>query len=141
MRGGGSVGGGTRPSGTRALILVAILGLPIALWAQTFTGGTKPYVLQGKVAKDLSTAQQTGWFPVSIGVADHPDTPVRWVGVSSFMPWDEDPFEGREVMRRLLPDQATLLVSGPPALLTQLQDAPVGNKVVLRRMLVPESLN
>jgi len=128
-------------SGTRALILVAILGLPIALRAQTFTGGTKPYVLQGKVAKDLSTAQQTGWFPVSIGVVDHPDTPVRWVGVSSFMPWDEDPFEGREVMRRLLPDQPTLLVSGPPALLTQLQNAPVGNKVVLRGMLVPESRN
>ncbi len=128
-------------SGTRALILLAILGLPIALRAQTFTGGTKPYVLQGKLAKDQSAAQQSGWFPVSIGIADHPDTPVRWVGLSSFMPWDDDPFEGREVMRRLLPDQPTLLVSGPPGLLSQLKNAPVGNKVVLRGMLVPESRN
>lgn len=128
-------------SGTRALILLAILGLPIALRAQTFTGGTKPYVLQGKLAKDQSAAQQSGWFPVSIGVVDHPDTPVRWVGLSSFMPWDDDPFEGREVMRRLLPDQPTLLVSGPPGLLSQLKNAPVGNKVVLRGMLVPESRN
>jgi hypothetical protein len=133
-------------SGTRALILLAIVGLPIAglpiaLRAQTFTGGTKPYVLQGKLAKDQSAAQQSGWFPVSIGVVGHPDTPVRWIGLASFMPWDDDPFEGREVMRRLLPDQPTLLVDGPPALLSQLKNAPVGNKVVLRGMLVPESRN
>ena len=128
-------------SGARALILMALLCLPIAARAQTFTGGTKPYVLQGKLAKDQGSAQQSGWFPVSIGVAGQPHTPVRWVGLTSFMPWDDDPFEGREVMRRLLPDQPTLLVSGPPGLLGQLQKVPVGNKLVLRGMLVPESRN
>ena len=128
-------------SRTRTLVLLAVLGLPLPVAAQTFTGGTKPYVLQGKLAKDQSGAQQSGWFPVSLGIMGQPNTPVRWVGVTAFIPWDEDPFEGRQVMRRLLPDQPTLLVSGPPGLLTQLQKAPAGNKVVLRGMLVPESRN
>jgi len=126
---------------SRTLVLLAVLGLPIPVLAQTFTGGTKPYVLQGKLAKDQSGAQQSGWFPASLGIAGQPNAPVRWVGVTAFIPWDEDPFEGRQVMRRLLPDQPTLLVSGPPGLLTQLQKAPAGNKVVLRGMLVPESRN
>jgi hypothetical protein len=123
------------------LVLVSILGVPVSVSAQTFPGGTKPYVLQGKLAKDQSGAQQSGWFGVSIGTLGQPDTPVRWVGVTAFNTWDDDPFEGRQVMRQLMPDQPTLLVTGPPELLSKFQQAPVGNKVVLRGMLVPESRN
>jgi hypothetical protein len=128
-------------SRTRALLVLAILGVPIPVSAQTFRGGTKPYVLQGKLAKDQSGAQQSGWFAVSIGTVGKPDTPVRWVGVTAFNTWDDDPFEGRQVLSGLMPDQPTLLVDGPAGLLAQLQKAPVGNKVVLRGMLVPESRN
>ena len=46
--------------GTRVLLVLAILGV-IPVSAQTFRGGTKPYVLQGKVAKDQRGAQQSGW--------------------------------------------------------------------------------
>jgi hypothetical protein len=124
--------------GIRVLLVLAILGV-IPVSAQTFTGGTKPYVLQGKLAKDQTGAQQSGWFAVSIGSVGKPDTPVRWVGVTAFNTWDDDPFEGRQVLSGLLPDRPTLLVDGPAGLLAQFQKAPVGNKVVLRGMLVPET--
>lgn len=125
----------------RALLLIATLIVPTQLCAQTFTGGTKPYVLQGLLTKDQASAQQAGWFGISLGVLGQADAPVRWVGATSFNTWDDDPFEGRQVLRRLLPDQPTLLVSGPAPLVAQLQKAPVGNKVVLRGVLVPESRN
>ena len=121
-----------------ALALLCVTG---SAWAQTFTGGTKPYVLQGKITADQASAQQSGWFGISVGTVGQPDTPVRWIGVSAFIPWDDDPFEGRQVLRRLMPDQPTLLVTGPSEMLSKLKDAPVGNKVVLRGMLVPESRN
>lgn len=122
------------------LVAVAIAA-PTVVSAQTFPGGTKPYVLQGKIAKDQAGAQQSGWFGVSVGTLGQSDTPVRWIGVTMFNTWDDDPFEGRQVLRRLMPDRPTLLVSGPPELLSKLQQAPVGNKVVLRGVLVPESRN
>jgi hypothetical protein len=121
-----------------ALALLCVTG---SAWAQTFTGGTKPYVLQGKIAADQAGAQQSGWFGVSVGTVGQPDTPVRWIGVSAFNTWDDDPFVGRQVLRTLMPNQPTLLVTGPGDMLSKLQNAPVGNKVVLRGMLVPESRN
>src|SRR6267142_2442721 len=77
-----------RPA-TRVLLVLAILGV-IPVSAQTFRGGTKPYVLQGKLAKDQRGAQQSGWFAVSIGTLGKPDTPARWVGVTAFNTWDDD---------------------------------------------------
>lgn len=124
----------------RALAL-ALLCVTGSAWAQTFTGGTKPYVLQGKIAADQAGAQQSGWFGISVGTVGQPDTPVRWIGVSAFNTWDDDPFVGRQVLRTLMPNQPTLLVTGPGDMLSKLQNAPVGNKVVLRGMLVPESRN
>jgi hypothetical protein len=122
-------------------LVLAVLCVAVPAWTQTFTGGTKPYVLQGKLAADQAGAQQSGWFAVSLGTIGQPDTPVRWVGVTAFNTWDDDPFEGRQVLRRLMPDQPTLLLTGPSEMLAKLQRAPAGNKVVLRGMLVPESRN
>src|SRR5262249_57499522 len=45
MRWRGSVEGATMHSGTRALSLVAVLGLPIALGAHAFTAATSPSAL------------------------------------------------------------------------------------------------
>lgn len=123
------------------LLALAMLCVAAPAWTQTFTTGTKPYVLQGKLAADQAGAQQSGWFAVSLGTVGQPDTPVRWVGVSAFNTWDDDPFVGRQVLRRLLPDQPTLLLSGPSEMLAKVRDAPAGNKLVLRGMLVPESRN
>jgi hypothetical protein len=124
----------------RALLL-AMLGLAVPAWTQTFTGGTKPYVLQGKLAADQASAQDSGWLAVSLGTVGQPDTPVRWVGLSAFNTWDDDPFEGRQVLRRLLPDQPTLLMTGPSEMLAKVQKAAAGDKIVLRGVLVPESRN
>jgi hypothetical protein len=123
------------------VLAFATLSVAAPAWAQTFTTGTKPYVLHGKLAADQAGAKQSGWFAVSLGTVGQPDTPVRWVGVSAFNTWDDDPFVGREVLRRLLPDQPTLLLTGPSEMLARVRDAPTGNKLVLRGMLVPESRN
>lgn len=130
-------------SGGRAgiLVLAAFLATGSPAAAQTFTGGTKPYVLQGKIAADQTGARQSGWFPVSIGTVGQSNAPVVWVGVTAFVTWNDDPFEGREVLRMLMPNQPTLLMSGPPEVVAKLQQAPPGNKVVVRGVLVPDSRN
>ena len=141
--------------GTRVLLVLAILGV-IPVSAQTFRGGTKPHVLQGKLAKDQRGAQQSGWFAVSIGTLGKPDTPVRWVGVTAFNTWDDD--QGalarrgacRDLRRRHLrrvvvrPNKVahytpTFTVAGPPDLASQLLALPGGSRVALEGVLDPRA--
>jgi len=124
----------------RLLLAAAIAVMPAVVSAQ-LPGGTQPYVLEGVVGKDQTAAREAGWFPISMGFVGNDKTPVRWIGVTAFRNWQDDPFVGRENLRRLLPSDPTLLVAGPPDMLKQLQQAPAGSNLVVRGMLNMQSRN
>jgi hypothetical protein len=126
----------------RLLLLAALVALPTTrLWAQPAPGGTLPYTLEGVVAKNQAGAQEAGWFGISAGFVGDDKTPERWIGVTSFLDWNGDPFLGRQVLRGLMPSDPTLLFDGPPPLLKQLKTAPAGSKVLVRGMLNSPSRN
>jgi hypothetical protein len=126
----------------RLLLLAVLVALPTTrLWAQPAPGGTLPYTLEGVVAKNQAGAQEAGWFGISVGFVGDDKTPERWIGVTSFLDWNGDPFLGRQVLRALMPNDPTLLFDGPPALLKQLKSAPAGSKVTARGMLNGGSRN
>jgi len=80
----------------RLLLAAAIAVVPASLSAQ-LRGGTEPYVLDGIVGKDQNVAREAGWFPVSIGFVGDDKAPERWIGLTSFVTWNGDPFVGREL--------------------------------------------
>jgi hypothetical protein len=121
----------------RLLLAAAIAVLPAALHAQL--GGTEPYTLKGIMGKDQNAAREAGWFPISVGFIGNDKAPERWIGVTSFLTYDGDPFVGRENLRRLLPDDPVLLLDGPPPMMKQVQQAPAGSRLVVRGMLNPQS--
>lgn len=122
------------------LLLGMLAAIPLRAAAQPVDPGTQPYTLEGVVAKDQATAQQEGWFAISAGVVDSA-APPRWLGVTAFRNFQDDPFVGREALRRLLPSQPTLLFVGPPPLIQQFQNAPPGTRLVIRGMLNAMSRN
>ncbi len=124
----------------RRFVLATLVALPATLSAQLPRIGTEPYTLEGIVAADRDGARTAGWFAVSVGVIGDP-APARWVGVTAFLPWNGDPFIGRQDLRRLLPSTPTLLFTGPPDLVGQFQRAPAGSRLVVRGMLNRASRN
>lgn len=122
------------------LVLGMLAAIPLRAAAQPVDPGTQPYTLQAVVAKDQATAQELGWFGISVGVVGS-DAPPRWLGVTAFLNFQEDPFVGRQALRRLLPEQPTLLFVGPPPLIQQFQNAPPGTRLVIRGMLNAMSRN
>ncbi len=126
----------------RHALLATLVALPATLTAQLPLprSGTEPYTLHGIVAADQDGARRAGWFAVSAGVIGD-RSPARWIGVTEFLPWNGDPFVGRQDLRRLLPASPTLLLTGPPALVTQFQEAAPGSRLVVRGMLNRGSRN
>lgn len=114
--------------------------VPLRAAAQPVEMATQPYTLECVVAKDQSAAQEAGWFAISAGVVGD-DAPARWLAVTAFRNWQDDPFVGREALRRLLPSQPTLLFVGPPQLVKQFQTASPGTRLVIRGMLNAGSRN
>jgi len=125
----------------RLLLAVALAALPVTLFAQDFPAGTLPYTLEGFVAKDQASAQNTGWFAISVGVVGNESAPERWIGLTAFKTFNDDPFVGRQVIRGLMPSDPTMLFAGPPALVQQFTNAPVGSRLVVRGMLNAASRN
>ncbi len=122
------------------LLLGLLAAVPLRAGAQPVDPGTQPYTLEAVVAKDQSTAQELGWFAISAGVVGS-DAPARWLGVTAFRNFQDDPFVGRQALRRLLPEQPTLLFVGPPPLVQQFQTAPPGARLIIRGMLNTASRN
>jgi len=125
----------------RLLLAAALAALPVNLFAQDFATGTEPYTLEGFVAKDQAGAQNTGWFAISVGVVGNESAPERWIGLTAFKTFNDDPFVGRQVIRNLMPSDPTLLFAGPPSLVQQFTNAPVGSRLVARGMLNKASRN
>src|SRR5262245_37757926 len=124
----------------RLLLAAALVALPATLLAQDFPTGTEPYTLEGIVAKDQASAEAEGWFAISIGIVGD-DATKRWIGLTAFKTWDDDPFEGRQVIRNLMPADPTMLLAGPPQIVKQFTGAPVGSRLVVRGMLNKASRN
>ena len=122
----------------RLLLVAALLTVPSTALGQF---GTQPYTLEGVVAKNQTAAQDVGWFGISVGFVGDDKTPERWIGVTSFLNWNEDPFVGREDLRRLMPSDPTLLLSGPPDMIKKLKTAPPGSQLVVRGILNQDSRN
>jgi hypothetical protein len=122
----------------RLLLVAALVTVPSAALGQF---GTLPYTLEGVVAKNQAAAQDVGWFGISVGFLGDDKTPERWIGVTSFLNWNGDPFLGREELRRLMPGDPTLLLSGPPNMVNKLKTAPPGSQLVVRGILNQESRN
>src|SRR5262249_51625374 len=97
--------------------------------------------LEGVVAKNQTAAQDVGGFGISVGFVGDDKTPERWIGVTSFLNWNEDPFVGREDLRRLMPSDPPLLLSGPPDMTKKVKTAPVGSQRVVRGILNQDSRN
>jgi hypothetical protein len=125
----------------RLFLAATLATLPTTLRAQDFDTGTEPYTLEGIVAKDQASAQAAGWFPVSVGVVGDEKAPERWIGLTAFKTWNDDPFVGRQVIRNLMPSDPTLLFAGPAGLVKQFTSAPAGSRVVARGMLNRASRN
>jgi hypothetical protein len=122
-------------------LLAAFLAVPATIRAQPAPGGTLPYTLEGVMAKNQAAAQEAGWFGISAGFIGDDKTPERWIGVTSFLDWNGDPFLGRSVLRALMPSDPTLLFDGPAPMMKQLKTAPPGSKVLIRGMLNGPSRN
>jgi len=117
------------------LLLLAIAAtLPRGAAAQPSPAGTEIFTLEGIVAKDQAGAREAGWFAISAGVIGA-GAPARWVGLTAFRDWREDPFVGRETIRRLMPADPTLLITGPRDMVKQFQTAPPGSRLAARGML------
>lgn len=125
----------------RLLLVMMLVAVPTGLLAQEFPGGTEPYTLEGIVAKDQASAQAAGWFAISVGIVGNDTTPERWIGLTAFKTWNDDPFIGRQVIRGLMPSDPTMLFVGPPGLVKQFTTAPVGSRLVARGMLNTASRN
>lgn len=127
-------------TGARLLVVATLVALPTRLLAQPFEMATEPYTLEGIVAKDQASAGAQGWFPISVGVVGQDQT-KRWIGLTAFKTWNDDPFVGRQVIRDLMPADPTMLFVGPPELMKQFTGAPVGSRIVARGMLNTGSRN
>jgi hypothetical protein len=123
------------------LLMATLVAVPTTLLGQDFPTGTEPYTLEGIVAKDQAGAEEAGWFPISVGIVGDDKAGTRWVGLTAFKTWNDDPFVGRQVIRNLMPADPTLLFVGPPGLVKQFTSAPPGSRVVARGMLNRASRN
>ena len=100
----------------RLLLAAALVALPVTLLAQPFDMGTEPYTLEGIVAKDQASAQDAGWFPMSVGIVGSD----KDAGALDRRDGVQD-LERRPVRRtpgrcaNLMPADPTLLFAGPPA--------------------------
>ena len=125
----------------RLLLVATLVASPTMILAQDFSTGTDPYTLEGIVAKDQANAQDIGWFGISVGIVGDEKAPERWIGLTAFKTWDDDPFVGRQVIRNLMPSDPTMLFTGPSSLVKQFTSAPAGSRIVARGMLNTQSRN
>jgi hypothetical protein len=125
----------------RLLLAATLVALPTCILAQDFPTGTEPYTLEGFIAKDQASAQDAGWFAISVGIVGNEQAPERWIGLTAFKTWNDDPFVGRQVIRNLMPADPTLLFAGPPGLVKQFTSAPIGSRLVARGILNKASRN
>ena len=124
----------------RLLVLAMALALPAASAAQMQMGEQNRLLsITGQVTADQKSAEQVGYDSVSISFSKEPAAKVVWIGVVVATTWNGDAFLGKQTLDQIQGYTPNLLASGKPALLTQLQQAPVGSRVVVEGILDQES--
>ena len=112
-----------------------LLGLAIALFLPRAVAaqGSEPQMLSitGRVAADQQAAAQFGLSGVSIGFTGASPDKLVWVGVVKAESWNDDVFAGRDMLAAVQGFTPALIATGKPALLTKIQQAPVGSRIVI----------
>jgi hypothetical protein len=85
----------------------------------------------GRVSADQKAASQAGYSGISIGFTGASPDKLVWVGVVKAESWNDDVFAGREMLAMVQGFTPTMLASGRPALLTKIQQAPVGSRIAV----------
>jgi hypothetical protein len=112
--------------------LVTVLCLPVSVQAQMELGDQNQLLsISGRVTADQKTAAQFGYSAVSIGFTGASPDKLVWVGVVKAQSWNGDVFAGREMLAMVQGHTPAMLATGKAALLTKLQQAPVGSRVVV----------
>jgi hypothetical protein len=119
----------------RWCVLVAAFLLGVAA-ADGVPPGGRPIVLRitGRLAPTRAAATGT-IAALVLEVRGEPAPVRRWLGVTDARTLPRrDPVAGQDLVQALLPLGGRLRVSGPPALLARLRQAPVGSEVTLEGM-------
>jgi hypothetical protein len=115
--------------------LMIALSLPHAARAQVELGDQQMLTVAGQVSKDQNAASQAGYSVVSLGFTGQAPDKVVWIGVVKAESWDGDVFAGREMIAAVQGYTPSLLVAGKSALVTKIQQAPVGSRIVVGGIL------
>lgn len=110
-------------------VLVALC-LPRAVEAQEgFADQSELLTITGQVAADQKAAAQVGYTAVSIGFIKAPEDKVVWVGVVKAESWNDDVFEGRDMLARVEGYTPTMVAAAKQPLLSKIEQAPVGSRI------------
>jgi hypothetical protein len=123
----------------RSIASILVLGLVAPAHGQVSPGQPQLFTIEGIVAPDQATADKVGYDPVSIGFEG--GSGLRWLGVVAARSLQGDSFQGKEMIETLLPNSPNLLVTGPSEVVSKLQKAPNGSRVVAQGMLIPATRN
>jgi hypothetical protein len=119
---------------TRILCLLVLAGLvvPALSLAQApdFTG-TVLVSIKGTLEPDEKTANDVGWGGISLGFTGGDVSKTRWLGVVHATTFAGDSFEAKTAVFNAHYNP-TLIVAGPPKLVTQLLAIPDGARVKLQ---------
>ncbi len=117
----------------------AALGLLILRATPALSTGGPPEInirapillrLEGQVAATRDAALKTGFTAVSLDLLGDDAHRSRWIGVTEARTLGGDQFVmGKDVLAAVAGFTPNLLVTGPPALVTALRDAPPGTPV------------
>jgi hypothetical protein len=116
-------------------LLMITLSLSQVARAQVELGEQPMLTVSGQVSKDQKTATQVGYSVVSLGFTGQPPDKVVWIGVVKAESWDGDESAGRDMIAAVQGYTPSLLLAGKPALVTKIQQAPVGSRIVIGGIL------
>jgi len=127
------------PSPLRSIAVATVLGLVAAAHGQVSPGQPQLFTVAGILAPDQAAADKVGYDPVSIGFPG--GGTIRWLGVVGAHSLQGDSFQGHEMIESLLPNKPTFLAAGPAEIVSKLEKAPSGSRVVVQGMLTPLTRN
>jgi hypothetical protein len=131
-------------SALRSLVLLIALAVPAVARAQAgMEDLSKPqlFTIEGVLAPDQAAADKVGYDPLSIGFQGGGGAAQRWIGVVGARALGGDSFRGKQVIEALLPKSPNLLVAGPAEIVSKLQTAPNGSRVLIQGILEPPTRN
>jgi len=116
--------------------LLVALCLPSAAMAQFELGDQNQLLtITGQVSADQKAAENVGYDAVSISFRGQPADKIVWLGVVRAETWNDDAFAGKTMVDNLDGYTPSFMADGKPALVTKIQQAAVGSRLVMQGML------